>query len=147
MNHDQNKMKAKLIEVANVIAKREEALSQKPMENVQETMFVNSMFAQQTVSLQILAISNETILPSIAVLVLEINLEPTFPFDCQRNEPIISNTQLGVQYKRMPPQPPLTFLTRNNNLYKDNFPFGIIFQIKPKEPTTLSSKMEKDVVS
>ena len=47
----------------------------------------------------------------------------------------------------MPPQPPLAFQTRNNQLYEDQSPFGAAIQIKPKEPTTFSGKMEEDVVS
>ena len=45
MNLEQSKMKTKLIEVADIIAEREEALGQEPMEDIQETIFVNPVFS------------------------------------------------------------------------------------------------------
>ena len=60
MNQEQSKMKAKLIEAVDIIAEREEALGQEPMEDIQETMFVNPVFSQQAPP-QAPAASNETI--------------------------------------------------------------------------------------
>ena len=47
MNLEQNKMKTELIEAVDIIAEREEALGQEPMEDIQETMFINPVFSQQ----------------------------------------------------------------------------------------------------
>ena len=48
MNLDQNKMKAELIEIVDIITEREreEELSQEPMEDVYEMMFVNPILSQ-----------------------------------------------------------------------------------------------------
>ena len=145
MNLEQNKMKAELIEATNIIAEREETLGQEPMEDIQETMFINSVFLQQAPS-QAPVVSNETNFQS-AIPILENNMELTITFDRTMNEPIIPNLQHNVQYQSMPPQPPPAFQTRNNQLYEEQSPFGTVFQIKPKEPATFLGKMEEDVVS
>ena len=52
MNLEQSKMKAELIEAVDIIAEREEALGQEPMEDIQEMMFINPVFSQQALPLK-----------------------------------------------------------------------------------------------
>ena len=145
MTCQQKQMKAELIEAAGIIAEREEALGQEPMENIQETMFVNPVCSQQAPP-QAPAASNETIFQS-AIPVSMMNVEPTITRDRILNEPTIPNFQPYVNYQTMPSQPPPNFDTRNNQLFEDSPPFSSVFQIKPKEPTVFSGKMEEDIVS
>ena len=96
MNQEQTKMKAELIEAADIIAEREEALGQGPMEDVQETMFVNLVFTQQAPP-QALAASNEMNFQSV-IPVPKSNMELTITLDRITNEPTIPNLQHSVQY-------------------------------------------------
>ena len=89
MNQEQSKMKAELIETADIIAEREETLGQEPMEDVQETMFVSLVFSQQAPP-QAPAISNETNFQA-TIPVSKSNMEPTITFDCIMNELVIPN--------------------------------------------------------
>ena len=81
----------------------------------------------------------------------EIRLDPeqefSFAFDHRQNE-LAQNesTCQHVQYQQIPPTLP-NFRTLNNVAYEEHSPFSAIFQIKPKEPSTFSGKMEEDVVS
>ena len=132
MNLEQTKMKTELIEAADIIAEREEALGQELVEDIQEMMFVNSVFSQQAPP-QAPATSNEMNFQTM-ILVPEMNVELTITYDRKLNELVIPNLQQNVQYQSMPPQLPPSFITRNNQLYEDQSPFGATIQIKPKEP-------------
>ena len=81
MNKEQNKMKAELIKVVDIIVEKEEELDQNPMEDVHKMMFVNHVFSQQAAPPQIPAIPNKTIFQAMVISAPEINMELTIIFD------------------------------------------------------------------
>ena len=96
MNLEQSKMETELIEAADIIAKREEALGQEPMEDIQETMFINPVFLHQAPP-QAPTASHEMNFQS-AIPVPKSNMEPTITFDHVLNKLVIPNLQQDVHY-------------------------------------------------
>ena len=145
MNSQQNKLKAELIEAADIIAEKERGegeMGPVPMEEEWEPVYFNPVYSQMPPSTPT---ASKTIFDAMPVPGM--NVAPTFAFDYKLNEPIVPDIWPNVHYQSMPPQPLPTFQTRNNQIYNDNSPFGAMFQIKPKEPIVFSGKMEEDIVS